>query len=52
MSHKTYVKKDEEGNVLATVRMHEGHKHLLAHGFEEIEDDPKIAEHVKYYSVK
>lgn len=50
--HRTFVKKDANGKVLATARVATKGKHYLADGFEEIKDDPNIAEHGKYYAVK
>jgi len=49
--HKTLVKKNDKGEVVATVRMLGSHVHMLAHRdkWVEIEDDPDIANHKKYY---
>ena len=52
MTHKTLVKKNEKGEVIATVRLLAKHVHMLANQdlWEEIDDDPDIAGHTKYYS--
>jgi len=51
MTHKTLVRKNEKGEVIATVRLLGKHMQHLADKdlWEEVEDTPDPADHKKFY---
>ena len=51
MTHKTLVKKNDKGEVIATVRLLGNHFHLLheKNTWEEVDDTPDSKDHKKFY---